>query len=106
MTAHKGQCNYHVVMCSATMISSLSIRAVKDIDTMCRNSFSKSTRDMIMMAAPVGVVSCEDTRRFMVKRTLIDTDHEPLEEGLVREGSALEISLQSCVHEIEITHLR
>ena len=43
---------YHVVISSATMISSLRMSAVNEIDTMCRNSFSKSTRDMIMMAAP------------------------------------------------------
>ena len=35
------------------MISSLRIRAVNEIDTICRNSFSKRTRDIIMMAAPV-----------------------------------------------------
>ena len=34
------------------MMSSLRIRAVKDIDTMLRNSFSNNTRDMIMMAPP------------------------------------------------------
>lgn len=44
---------YHVVISKATMISSLRIRAVNEIDTIWRNSFSKRTRDMIMMAAPV-----------------------------------------------------
>jgi hypothetical protein len=37
------------------MKSSLRMRAVNEIDTMCRNSFSKSTRDMIMIAAPSGL---------------------------------------------------
>ena len=37
------------------MKSSLRMRAVNEMDTMCRNSFSKSTRDMIMMAAPTDV---------------------------------------------------
>ena len=36
----------------ATMISSLRISAVKEIATMFRNSFSKSTSEMIMIAAP------------------------------------------------------
>jgi hypothetical protein len=45
---------YHVVISRATTISSLRMRAVNEIDTMCRNSFSKSTRDMIMIAAPSG----------------------------------------------------
>ena len=43
---------YHVVISRATMKSSLRMRAVNEIDTMCRNSFSKSTRDMIIIAAP------------------------------------------------------
>ena len=37
------------------MKSSLRIRAVNEMDTMCRNSFSKSTRDMIMIAAPTNL---------------------------------------------------
>lgn len=44
--------SYHVVISSATMISSLRINAVNEIDTMFKNSFSKRTRDMIMIAAP------------------------------------------------------
>ena len=43
---------YHVVISIATMKSSLRMRAVNEIDTICRNSFSKSTRDMIMIVAP------------------------------------------------------
>lgn len=42
-----------VVISNATMISSLRIKAVNDIETMCKNSFSKRTSDMIMIAAPV-----------------------------------------------------
>ena len=34
------------------MKSSLRTRAVNEMDTICRNSFSKSTKDMIMIAAP------------------------------------------------------
>lgn len=47
---------YHVVISIATMKSSLRMRAVNEIDTMCRNSFSKSTRDMIMIVAPSGAI--------------------------------------------------
>ena len=34
------------------MKSSLEMRAVNEIDTMCKNSFSKRARDMIMIVAP------------------------------------------------------
>jgi hypothetical protein len=43
---------YHVVISNATMMSSLRIKAVNEIDTICRNSFSNRMRDTIMMAAP------------------------------------------------------
>lgn len=43
---------YHVVISNATIISSFKIRAVNEIETICRNSFSKRTRDIIMIAAP------------------------------------------------------
>ncbi|KAG5338798.1 hypothetical protein C0989_006225, partial [Termitomyces sp. Mn162] len=43
---------HHVVISNATMMSSFRMRAVKEIETMCKNSFSNSTRDMIMIAAP------------------------------------------------------
>ena len=43
---------YHVVISRATMKSSLRMRAVNEMDTMCRNSFSKRTRDMIIIVAP------------------------------------------------------
>ena len=46
----------HVVISSATMMSSLRIRAVNEIATMFRNSFSNNTSDMIMMAAPARTV--------------------------------------------------
>ena len=45
----------HVVISNATMISSLRIRAVNEIATMFKNSFSNRTRDMIIMAAPRNV---------------------------------------------------
>jgi hypothetical protein len=44
---------HHVVISRATMISSLMMRAVKEIDTIFKNSVSKRTRDIIMMAAPM-----------------------------------------------------
>jgi hypothetical protein len=43
---------YHVVISRATMMSSLRIRAVNEMDTILRNWFSKRTRDMIMIAPP------------------------------------------------------
>ena len=42
-----------VVISTATMMSSFKTRAVKEMETMFRNSFSKSTRDMIMIAPPL-----------------------------------------------------
>ena len=47
---------YHVVISRATMKSSLRMRAVNEMDTMCRNSFSKRTRDMIIIVAPRWVI--------------------------------------------------
>jgi hypothetical protein len=44
--------SYQVVISNATMTSSLMTKAVKEMDTMCKNSFSNKRRDMIMMAAP------------------------------------------------------
>jgi len=43
---------YQVVISSATMMSSLMTKAVKEIDTICKNSVSNRRRDMIMIAAP------------------------------------------------------
>ena len=43
---------HHVVISSATIMSSFKTSAVKDMATILRNSFSKSTKDMIMMADP------------------------------------------------------
>lgn len=43
---------HHVVISTATIISSFKISAVNEIDTILRNSVSKSNRDMIMMAPP------------------------------------------------------
>lgn len=48
----KDESTCQVVISSATIISSLSTRAVNEIETICKNSFSKRTSDMIMMAAP------------------------------------------------------
>jgi hypothetical protein len=43
---------YQVVISRATIISSLTIRAVNEIATILRNSFSNRTSDMIMIAPP------------------------------------------------------
>jgi hypothetical protein len=43
---------YHVVISNATMMSSLRIRAVNEIETISRNSFSNRMRDTIMIAVP------------------------------------------------------
>jgi hypothetical protein len=70
------------VISSATMMSSLRTRAVNDIDTMFKNSFSKRTSDMIMIAAPVSM-SISVNKIVKETLTLIQTDHEPLKECLV-----------------------
>ena len=49
---HQAKYTDQVVISKATMMSSLRMRAVKEIETMLRNSFSKSTSDMIMIAPP------------------------------------------------------
>ena len=43
---------YQIVISNATMISSFRISAVKEMATIFRNSFSKSTSERIMIAAP------------------------------------------------------
>lgn len=85
---------YHVVISKATMISSLRTSAVKEMETMFRNSFSKSTREPIMMAAPANKKNTCQRVGFLntdrqCSRTLVYADHQPLKEGLVREGAAL-----------------
>jgi hypothetical protein len=74
---------YQIVISKATIMSSLRISAVKEIATMFRNSFSKSTSEMIMIAAPG---KCERVRRCTAtsRRTLIEADHEPHEKSLER----------------------
>lgn len=42
----------HVVISKATMMSSLRMRAVNDIETMFKNSFSNKINDMIIIADP------------------------------------------------------
>lgn len=44
--------SYQVVISNATMMSSLMTKAVKEMDTIFKNSVSNKRRDMIMMAAP------------------------------------------------------
>jgi hypothetical protein len=44
--------SYQVVISNATMMSSLMTKAVKEMETIFRNSVSNKRRDMIMMAAP------------------------------------------------------
>jgi hypothetical protein len=43
---------YQVVISKATMINSFRMRAVKEIATMLRNSFSNNRRDMTIIAPP------------------------------------------------------
>lgn len=44
---------YQVVISNATIISSLRTREVKEMDTIFKNSFSNSARDIIIIAAPI-----------------------------------------------------
>ena len=63
---------------------------MNEIETILRNSFSKSTRDMIMMAPP-GKDSISVLWAFhQVKQTLVYTNQEPGEEGLIGELSTLQ----------------
>lgn len=64
---------YHVVISNATMISSLRMSAVNEIATICRNSFSKSTRDIIMIAAPKPQASSTHFKEYMYC-TYLDRD--------------------------------
>jgi hypothetical protein len=77
------------VISSATMMSSLRINAVNEIATMFKNSFSNRNSAKIMIAAPkkgritglailVHFFSVDKT-----KLTLVETNHEPNEKGLV-----------------------
>ena len=50
---HRRRRTNQVVISSATIMSSLRIRAVNEMETMFKNSFSNKRRDMIMIAAPV-----------------------------------------------------
>jgi hypothetical protein len=43
---------YQIVISNATMMSSFRIKAVNEMATMFKNSFSNRTRAMIMIAAP------------------------------------------------------
>jgi hypothetical protein len=52
---------YQVVISKATMMSSFRIRAVNEIATILRNSFSNSSKDMIIMAPPVPNMSTNGT---------------------------------------------
>lgn len=74
---------HHVVISSATIISSLRIKAVNEMETMCRNSFSKRTKDIIMMAAPEAAMKFCHRVVGMIKLTLVDTDHQPLKKCFV-----------------------
>jgi hypothetical protein len=69
-------------------MSSLITRAVNDIATMFKNSFSKRTKDIIMIAAPASNVR-KPLSNIVEALTLVQTDHKPLEECLVRQRSAL-----------------
>jgi hypothetical protein len=73
---------HHVVISNATMISSLRTNAVNDIETMCKNSFSNKTNDIIMIAAPERREP--KSRNATIQLTLVKANHAPLEERLVR----------------------
>lgn len=85
---------YQVVISNATMMSSFKTSEVNEMETMLRNSVSKSTRDTSMIAAPGVRARCEHRSgpvllRCKSQRTLVYADHEPLKECLVRERSTL-----------------
>ena len=63
----------HVVISNATMISSFRIRAVNEMATMFKNSFSNRTRDMIIMAAPRNISCYSNLSKG--EHTLVKTDH-------------------------------
>ena len=75
-------------------MSSLITRAVNDIATMFKNSFSKRTKDIIMIVAPASNVR-KPLSNIMKARTLVQTYHKPLEECLVRQRSALVVIRES-----------
>jgi hypothetical protein len=68
---------YHVVISNATMMSSFRIRAVKEMETIFKNSFSNNNKDMIMIAAPEGpkVKWCVGPQLTTSFLTLIDANH-------------------------------
>ena len=53
-------------------MSSLRTRAVKEMETMCKNSFSKRSRDMIMIAAPKSHLARVPTPT--IHQTYLDTN--------------------------------
>jgi hypothetical protein len=79
---------HHVVISSATMMSSLRTNAVNDIETICKNSFSNNTNDIIMIAAPEKHEQ-KSRDNTTIRRTLVKTNHTPLEKRLVRQGATL-----------------
>ena len=77
------------------MISSFKTSEVKEMETMFKNSVSKSTRDMSIIAAPASATTerCEQGAWSQKsRRTLVYADHQPLEERLVGERSSLKKS--------------
>ena len=48
-----GGASYQIVISKATMMSSFRTSAVKEMETMFRNSFSNRTKDMIIIADPI-----------------------------------------------------
>jgi hypothetical protein len=80
---------YQIVISNATMMSSFRIKAVNEMATMFKNSFSNRTRAMIMIAAPGierkgGLNSAIFYFAMRSEDTLVDADHEPDKESLVR----------------------
>jgi hypothetical protein len=67
------------------MMSSLKIRAVKEMATTFKNSFSNRKSDIIMIAPPDKHHSAGRTKLTSMPLTLIYGYHEPFEESLVRQ---------------------
>jgi len=86
---------------------------VNEIETMLRNSDSKRTSEASMIAPPIDndeAVSIRAESHREIPLTLIERDHEPSEEGLVRETSTLSdrgkgVSLSSIRDRMEQMYL-
>lgn len=86
---------------------------MNEIETILRNSDSKRTSEANMIAPPVEIDEAISNRVESLKEislTLIERDHEPSEEGFVRETSTLSdrgkgVSLSSIRDRMEQLYL-